>query len=104
MSIIDIIEKPAWNDEWRTCEFRRPDGTGPLNEVETVQSVSAALCVDRTTGETVAGMIEQAAPYNSTQVRYRLLGGTPGQQVFRILRIVSSNGQKIEDKKLVKIV
>lgn len=99
------IEKPAWNEEYRTCEFRRPDGKGPLNDTETVTSVSAALVVDRSTGtDCSAAMIAEATPYNSTQVKYKLKGGTAGETYFRTIRIVTSNGQKLEDKALVKII
>lgn len=99
------IEKPAWDEVYRTCEFRRPDGKGPLNETETVASVTSVTIADRTTGtDCSAAMIAEAAPYNSTQVKYKLKGGTVGETYFRTIRIVTSNGQKLSDKALVKII
>lgn len=94
------IDKPAWNEEWRVCWF-----TGQLNEDETVQSVDSVTMQEGLTGPiTTADMISGAAPYNGTGVRYQLKGGTPGKTYIRVIRIISSNGQKLEDKMPVKVV
>lgn len=100
-----VIDKPAWNEEYRTCEFRRPDGRGPLNADETVQTVVSVLCIERATGtDRSSTMIANASPYSGSQVKYQLKGGTAGETYFRIIRIVSSNGQKLEDKALVNVI
>lgn len=99
------IEKPAYNEEWRVCEFRRPDGRGPLNSDETVQSVVSVTCADRSSGaDASAAMISGAAVYNNTQVRYQLKGGTVGTTYVRAIRIITSNGQKLEDKLFIKVI
>ncbi|MBC7964228.1 MAG: hypothetical protein H7Y05_14950 [Steroidobacteraceae bacterium] len=101
---MNTIEKPAYNEEWRSCEFRRPDGKGPLNELETVQSVVSVTCAERDSGtDRTATMIASAAVYNNTQVRYQLLAGVAGMVYVRTIRIVSSNGQKLEDKMAIKV-
>lgn len=98
------IDKPAWNEEYRACEFRRPDGRGPLNSTETVQSVVSVTCKERDTGtDRTATMIANTAVYNNTQVKYQLLGGTAGTTYIRTIRIISSNGQKLEDSMAIKV-
>jgi len=102
--MIATIDKPAYNEEYRTCEFRRPDGTGPLNSTETIASVVSVTCVERDAGtDRTATMIANAAIYNNTQVKYQIKGGTAGVTYTRIIRIISSNNQKIEDRMNVKV-
>ena len=101
---MQVIEKPAYNEEFRTCEFLRPDGQGQLNGSEIVSS-AAVLCLDRSTGADMsAAMISTVAPYNSTQVRYKVIGGTAGKVYILRVRGVTSNGQKLEEPFELRII
>ena len=97
------IEKPAFNDEWRTMEFRRPDGLGQLSSTETVQS-AAVICRERTTGsQPIVSMVSEVAPYNQTSVLYNLKGGTPGKSYFLEFQVITSNNQKLSETVLLKV-
>lgn len=101
---MNIIEKPAYNEEWRVCEFRRPDGSGPLNESETIQTLVSATVCEGAAGADQPTMVSGAAVYNETGVRYQLKGGVAGVRYTRTIRIITSNGQKLEDKLTVKVI
>jgi len=87
-----VIETPFY-----THQFRRPDGRGWLNESETVAS-AVITCTDMASGEDMSGvMISQIAPYNSTQVRYKVSGGIAGHTYRITITITTSNGQDLSD-------
>ena len=95
--MMQSITKPTHNEEFRTCQFRRPDGQGQLNESETVTAASV-VCTERSTGQDVTSeMISSVAPYASTQVRYKLTGGTAGRTYLLRVRCETSNSQKLEE-------
>jgi hypothetical protein len=97
------IEKPSYNDEWRTLQFRRPDGAGQLGDAETVTACEVS-CIERSTGtDRSAAMISEAAPYDQTQVRYRLKGGTRGTLYELTVGITTSTGQKLAEQLLLKV-
>ena len=98
------ITKPAWNEEFRLFEFRRADGKGQLNETETLTG-SAIVCIEESTGSDVTlTLIEQAAVYNSTAVKYLLKGGTVGT-IYRLeFRVETSNSQKLSDVLVLEVV
>lgn len=99
------IRKPAYNEEWRTLDFMRDDGDGQLNGDETVTAAEAVVTVR---GQTTAitDMISNCAPYGSpaTQVRYYLIGGTKGTVYFAEFRVTTSNGQKLSDTLMIKVI
>lgn len=98
------LTKPTWNEEFRTMEFRRPDGAGQLNAEETV-TAAEVLCTERRTGtNATANMISDVAPYNSTQVRYRLKGGVKGSAYILEIRATTSNGQKLTEYRQLNII
>lgn len=75
--------------------FRYHDFTPWLNETETIASVSVKAYYDTLEQ---AGMISDAAPYDGKKVIYVLKGGTPSRKYKIVIQIVSSNGQKFEDR------
>ncbi len=98
------IEKTAYEEIFRTCEFKRPDGQGWLNDTETI-STAAVLAVEKVTGTDVsATMISDVAPYNSTQVKYKLKAGVFGKIYYIKVRGATSNGQKLEEIFEVRII
>jgi len=97
------IEKPDYNDEFRTVQFRRPDGKGQLNAEEVITACDI-LCAERSSGTPVADMVSEVAVYDQTQVRYRLKGGSPDKVYLLTVRITTSNGQKLAEKILVRVV
>ncbi|MBC7963808.1 MAG: hypothetical protein H7Y05_12790 [Steroidobacteraceae bacterium] len=101
--MIPDITKPAHNEEIRTFEWRRPDGSGQLNDVATLASTTL-VCSEAVSGTDVsANMIAQVAVYNQTQTRYQLKAGTKNQLYNLEFRCVDSNGQKLADTLTLKI-
>jgi hypothetical protein len=102
--MINRITKPAWNEEYRAFEFKRPDGKGQLNDTETL-TTAAVICTEEATGaDTSATMIAEAAVYNSTAVKYKLKGGTKGL-IYRLeFQVVTSNNQKLSDTLVVEVI
>jgi hypothetical protein len=87
-----MITKTAYEEHFRTHQFRRPDGKGWLNEAETVAS-----CTVTVTGSDSALVVSSVAPYNNTMVSYQLSGGTSGV-IYRLsIKVITSNGQRFED-------
>jgi hypothetical protein len=94
-----MISKPAYNEE-----FRLRDMTPQLAAGETITAV-VVTCAARAGGaDQSAAMIANAAPYNQTSVRYLLKAGQPGQAYFVLVRVVTSAGQKLEDKLELNVV
>lgn len=99
-----MIEKPAYNEEYRLLQFARPDGQGPLAEGETISSATVTV-EERATGtDTSATMISNVASYNNTAVRYLLKGGTAGTAYFIRVRCVTSGNQKFEEKLELRVI
>ena len=97
------IEKPSYNEEFRTVQFLRPDGHGQLSSGESISSCEV-VCSEVLTGtETTAEMVESASPYDQTQVLYMLKGGDLGKNYLLQIRIVTSAGQKLAETFLVKV-
>lgn len=100
---MQIIIKPAYNEEYRLCEFLRPDGQGQLTPDEIILSASI-LCTDSDNADVTSTMISNVSPNQSTQVLYLLKGGVAGQDYLMHIRIVTSSEQKLEEQFLVKVV
>ena len=95
--------KPAYNEEFRTFQWLRPDGQGQLAAGVTLASTTI-VCTDLDSGtDTTATMIEQVTVYGSTQTKYRIKGGTKYKSYELEIRAVDSNGQKLADTLIVKI-
>ena len=97
------ITKPAFNEEFRTMQFRRPDGQGQLNSDETVAS-AAIICTDKAGTNVTGNMISDVAPYANTQVRYKLKGGTANALYHLRFQVVTSNNQKLEEHVVLKVI
>lgn len=95
-----MIEIPVGNEEFRVFNFRRPDGRGQLAEGETIQT-AAVVATHAATGEAVAGLVSQVAPYDSTAVRYFVDPGaanlTPRTRIDLTFTVATSNGQTLTD-------
>lgn len=98
-----MITKAVYEETFRTMQFRRPDGGGPLNDDETVTAAEVVCAQVGTEEDTTAEMISDVAPYDNTQVRYLLKGGTKGLYYDITVRCVSSNGQRFEEKLTLKV-
>lgn len=96
------IAKPAYNEEYRTMQFRRPDGKGQLTSEETV-TAAEVVCTDAIKGITDASMISDVAPYDQTQVRFKLKGGVPGRAYFLAIHVTTSLDQKLSETVLLKV-
>jgi hypothetical protein len=86
-------------------EFRRTDGRGWLNSSENVSS-AVVVITDAVSGADVTAAMNPAgaAPYNSTQVRYRVIGGTAGKSYIVTIRPTTSNGQVFEDTAELRVI
>ena len=95
-----MIEIPAGNKEFRLFHFTRTDGRGQLNAEETIQSATVAAALSPA-GTAVSGLVSQAAPYDSTAVRYFIDPGAaelaPGARIALTFTVVTSNGQTLTD-------
>lgn len=104
--MIELVEldKPAWNEEFRTMEFRRPAGAGQLNADEHITAAEIVVTERRTGADATAAMISDVAPYNQTQVRYMLRGGVRGKSYLMEIRATTSNGQRLTEYRQVNII
>ncbi len=95
-----MIEIPVGNKEFRLFHFLRADGRGQLNADETIQSATVTV-TNAATGEAVAGLVSQVAPYDSTAVRYFVDPGaanlTPRARIDLTFTVATSNGQTLTD-------
>ena len=98
------ISKPAYNEEYRDFEFKRPDGKGQLSATETL-TAATAICSNVATGEdATAEMIDFVSVHESTAVAYLLKGGVIGTTYKIEFRVSTSNGQKLSDYLLVEVI
>lgn len=95
-----MIEIPVGNKEFRLFHFARLDGRGQLTAGETIQT-AAVVATHAATGEAVAGLVSQVAPYDSTAVRYFVDPGaaelSAGTKIALTFAVVTSNGQTLTD-------
>jgi len=94
-----MLEKPAYNEEFRTLDFSLQLAAG-----ETISSATVTIVDNSTGSDCSADMIASVAPYNSTMVKYTLKGGTTGQVYLRTFRITTSTGQKLEERVALRVV
>lgn len=98
------IEKSVYEEPFRYHQFKRADGRGWLNELETVSTCTVTI-TEKATGDDVSStMVANVAAYASTCVRYQLLGGVAGRVYTIDIRCVTSNTQKFEDKIELKVI
>lgn len=92
------IEKTAYEEFFRFHDF-----AAWLTEGETVQSGDVVVTEKESGEDTSAAMASSVEPYNSTQIKYKLTGGTAAT-VYRVsITCLTTNGQKFEDR-LVLVV
>lgn len=98
------IEKYSYEELFRYHQFLRADGQGGLNDLETVDTCEVVV-TEKATGDDVSStMVANVAAYASTCVRYQLLAGDAGRMYTIAIRIVTSNGQKLEDRIELKVL
>lgn len=100
---LEPITKGSYEEFFRTCQFLRPDGAGWLNADAEIQEASVTV-EPAEGGEAIPDMVDLVAPYDKTQVRYRLKGGEPGTDYLVRIRITDSNNQKFEARALMSVV
>jgi hypothetical protein len=92
-----MILKKSYEEFFRYHEFKRDDGNGWLGDSETILAATVTA-KERDTGMDVsASMISDVAPYNNTQVEYKLKAGTAGKIYVLTIQVATSTGQKFED-------
>jgi hypothetical protein len=89
------FEKYAYEEVYRYYEFERTDGKDGLAESETI-STQAVTCEDENGVDCTSTMISNASIVDGTMVKYLLKAGTAGQSYTVIVKVVTSNGQKLE--------
>lgn len=89
------FEKYAYEEVFRYYEFSRTDGKDGLATGETLSSC-AVTCVDENDTDCSTAMISDASVVESTKVKYKLKAGTAGKSYSVIVKVVTSNGQKLE--------
>ncbi len=92
-----MIGKTVWEEFYRTFQFGGVLGAG---ETITVATVTAATIAGV---DVTAEMIAAVAPYDDTQVRYFIKGGTTGNDYLLTIRAETSLGQKFEERLPVRI-
>lgn len=90
--------KYAYEEVFRYFEFRRGDGKDGLADGETL-SAQAVTCVGKgTSTDYTSAMIASTSIVNQTQVKYLLKAGTLGRNYHVIVKVTTSNSQKLEGK------
>lgn len=89
-----IIQKADWEEIVYYFQFRRADGQGWLNASETLSSAEV-LVYDSTGQDVSTSLVSDAAVYADTYVICKFKGGTAGQKYTVLVRVVTSNGQKL---------
>lgn len=97
-----MITKYPWEETFRTVQFLRPEG-GPLNAEEVLTAATVSATHLATGADATADLIADVAVYDSTQVRYRLKGGSADNNYQLIVRAETSNGQKLEERLTVRV-
>ena len=100
---MQLIIKPAYNEEYRICEFRRSDGQGQLAADEIITSCSI-LMLDSAGADVTSAMIAGVTPNNSTQVLYELKGGAAGTRYVMHVRVITSSNQKLEEAFSLRVI
>ncbi len=101
-----MIVKTAYEQFWQYHEFHRSDDQGWLNESETITSAAVTVANKATGTDVSSSMVSDATPYGTpaTKVAYWLKGGTAGTNYIITIKIVTSNGQKFEDRVELRVI
>jgi hypothetical protein len=90
--------KAAWEEIFRSCQFLRDDGQGWLasDAVITTPAVTVEPWNCGAGGDAISSMVSSVAVYDTTQVRYQLIGGTAGESYLVRIRATDNMGNKFE--------
>jgi hypothetical protein len=91
-----VIKKRAYEQFYYIHSFRRGDGRGWLNSLETISTADVKI-FDSLGADQTASMISGTEVYQNTKVRFILKAGTAGGRYFLQIRADTSNSQKFED-------
>jgi hypothetical protein len=99
------ISKRAYEEIFRYHQFCRSDGAGWLNASGTLTGTPTVTVEEAGSGtDRTSEMISNVAVYDSTQVVYLLKAGATNTIYIITIRVVSSNGQKFEDRIELKVL
>lgn len=98
------FQKYAYEELWRYYAFARADGKDGLITGEELSTV-AVTCLDSTGTDKSSTMISDAAIHTTkTTAVYKLKGGTAGETYTVVVKVVTTNGQKIEGTATVEVL
>lgn len=91
MPIPQFFVKPAYNEEFRICDFSN------ILDTDTIVTPSAVI-YDSLGVDVSATMISDVTVYTGNKgVRYKLKGGTAGNSYNLSVRVTTTAGQKFEE-------
>lgn len=98
------FQKYAYEELWRYYAFARADGKDGLITGEELSTV-AVTCLDSTGTDKSSTMISDAAVHTTkTTAIYKLKGGTAGETYTVVVKVTTTNGQKIEGTATVEVL
>ena len=98
-----MITKRAVEEIFRYHEFKRDDGQGWLAAGEIINTPTV-VCTNKRTGTPDATMISDVSVLSDTKIKYKLKGGTVGQQYILTFKAITNTPQTFEDTQEVRIV
>jgi hypothetical protein len=99
MPIAQQIDKPDYNEEFRTCDF------STILEVTDTVSAAFAVILDKTGADVSAAMLSNVTvAVGNKGVRYKLKGGTAGEKYTLSIQVETASLQKFEEPFTVCIV
>ncbi len=99
------IWKRPWEEPFFWHSFKRTPIKGWLADTETISSISLFAIYDsEDIVQSAMALSYVVDPADATRVKYQLAGGTVGETYTIDIKIVSSTGQKLEDKITLEVV
>lgn len=97
------FEKFDYEEVFRYFQFKRTDDQDGLADDETIIS-QTVTCQDLVTGvDCSSDMISNVSSLLGTQVIYKLKAGIAGNLYKIIIKVVTSNTQKLEGSVIIKV-
>lgn len=87
-----MIIKTIYEEYFRYHNFASWLTTGEIVQTATV------TVTEKDGTDVSSSMVSDVGPYDSTKVKYKIKGGAADKIYIISIKIVSSNGQKLEDK------